>query len=168
MDMKKIVTLIFAVYMLSAASCGNGSRYKSPEEVHDEKMEAVTPADKISDIQTTESEGMKSQEEDAADTGIYYAMVRNDLPGVIDFNATWCAPCRQMTPVFHKLAKEFKGKYNFISIDVDIYPQIAEKYHIQSIPTFVFIDADGEEGYRINGAVPESELREQLENPAWF
>lgn len=149
-------------------SCGNGKGYKSPDEIQNRKEAAMQK-------QVDEVLENQSKHSDSVDTGvrtenanIYYDMVSNGKPGIIDFNATWCGPCRQMKPIFHKLAAKYSDKYNFISIDVDQYPEIARKYHIQSIPAFVFIDADGTEGNRITGAVPEEELVNELENPAWF
>ncbi len=62
---------------------------------------------------------------------------------ILDFNATWCPPCREFAPVFDEAA----GKYpevEFISIDVDKNKQTAAAFGIQSIPTVVFMNADGE------------------------
>ena len=74
------------------------------------------------------------------------------LPTVIDFNATWCGPCRMMAPEFTRLAREYEGKVRFLSIDVDRNPDLADKYDIQSIPAFIFLDPSGREVNRIVGA----------------
>ncbi len=167
--MRNLAILMIAVINLMIASCGKTNGYKSPEQIQEEKSSAVENVveENLNAVSSTESDLSESDVEDE-DSDIYQALVSNDLPGVIDFTATWCGPCQKMKPIFHKLAKKFKGKYNFISIDIDKYPEIAEKYHIQSIPTFVFIDADGNEGNRITGLVEESVLAEELDNPAWF
>lgn len=154
--------------LLTLAACGNSNGYKSPDDIQNQKK--TEEQEQIADVSVTQSDHTEAVagEEASDDANIYHALVSNGKPGIIDFNAVWCGPCRQMKPIFHKLAAKYGDKYNFISIDVDQYPEIARKYHIQSIPAFVFIDADGTEGNRITGAVPEEELVNELENPAWF
>lgn len=62
-----------------------------------------------------------------------------NLPVVVDFYATWCGPCKQYSPTFHQIAEKYAGTAVFVSIDVDQYEDIAAAYHVQSIPTTVFI-----------------------------
>lgn len=66
------------------------------------------------------------------------------LPTVLEFSATWCPPCRRQSPIFHAVEKKYKGAVTMISIDVDQYPDLAEKYDIEVIPTFIFLDSKGE------------------------
>lgn len=74
------------------------------------------------------------------------------LPTVIDFYATWCGPCNMIRPTFEELENEFKGEVNFVSLNVDKYQEEASKYGVESIPTFVYLDADGKEIGRMVGA----------------
>jgi thioredoxin 1 len=76
-------------------------------------------------------------------------------PGVhvIDFTAKWCGPCRQMAPVIDQLAREYDGRVKFAAIDCDDEPQIAQRYNVRSMPTFVVL-RDGREVGRIVGARP--------------
>ena len=55
---------------------------------------------------------------------------------IIDFGATWCGPCRRISPVFHDLATEFKGKATFYSIDTDDYQELSVEKGVGSIPAF--------------------------------
>lgn len=167
--MRNLSILVIAIISLMIVSCGKTNGYKSPEQIQEEKSSTVENVvdENLNAVSIAESIPTESYVENE-DSDVFQELVSNNLPGVIDFTATWCGPCRKMKPVFHKLAKKYKGKYNFISIDIDKYPEIAEKYHIQSIPTFVFIDADGNEGNRITGLVEETVLVDELENPAWF
>lgn len=62
---------------------------------------------------------------------------------VLDFNATWCGPCRQLTPVFDAAAKKYAKSAEFISIDIDRCPNTAKAFGIQAVPTVIFIYPDG-------------------------
>lgn len=62
---------------------------------------------------------------------------------MVDFNAEWCGPCRQYGPTFHAVAKEMASKANFLSVNIDSCPAIAEKYVGQYIPQTTAILPDG-------------------------
>jgi thioredoxin len=77
-----------------------------------------------------------------------------NLPKLWDFWATWCPPCKQLKPTIEALEKEYEGKIEIRSIDVDQNKDLAEKFKVQAIPTLVFLDAKGNELSRIVGLVP--------------
>ena len=68
----------------------------------------------------------------------------NGRPMIVDFSATWCPPCRQLKPIFEKLAEDFKGRIDFVTIDVDENPELSQAYGVQSIPMMVFLNKDGQ------------------------
>ncbi len=78
----------------------------------------------------------------------------NEIPQegvvVIDFFATWCGPCKRIAPAFEELAKKF-SRITFLKVDVDEAQDIASKYDVNSLPTFVFLK-NGVEVHRIEGA----------------
>jgi thioredoxin len=78
----------------------------------------------------------------------------SNLPKLWDFWATWCPPCKQLKPTIEALEKEYEGKIEIKSIDVDQNKDLAQKFKVQAIPTLVFLDAKGNELSRIVGLVP--------------
>ena len=61
-------------------------------------------------------------------------------PVVIDFYATWCAPCRALSPLIERLAEEYYGRVKVLKVDVDKNRALAAAANIRSIPTLFFID----------------------------
>ena len=66
-------------------------------------------------------------------------------PVVIDMYATWCGPCKAMTPIITRLEQELGDKVLFVKVDVDQAKSIAQRYNVKAMPTFVFIDSKGNE-----------------------
>lgn len=69
--------------------------------------------------------------------------MKSSRPAVIDFNAYWCGPCRMLTPALDKLAKEYEGKVDFYSINVDFNKELSRQLGIRSIPYVMFCPVDG-------------------------
>lgn len=90
----------------------------------------------------------KEKEYEVTDGGL---LSINGLPMLVDFSAEWCPPCRQLKPIFSDLKKEYKGKVDFVTINVDSMPELAAKYRIESIPALIYISRDGQELYRSVG-----------------
>jgi thioredoxin 1 len=64
-------------------------------------------------------------------------LIKGGQPVLVDFYATWCAPCKTMAPILEQVASSLQGDAKVIKIDVDKNPAIASAYKIQSIPTLV-------------------------------
>ena len=64
-------------------------------------------------------------------------VLNSPLPVLVDFYADWCGPCKAMAPVVEELAEEYAGKVKVGKINVDNAMDIATKYRIMSIPTFM-------------------------------
>lgn len=62
---------------------------------------------------------------------------------LVDFYATWCGPCKMLSPILEELAEEYKDQIEILKIDVDEFDSIASKYGILSIPTLLLFK-DGE------------------------
>lgn len=86
----------------------------------------------------------------------------SDTPVLVDFWATWCAPCKAIAPVLDQLADEYGGKFKVAKVDIDQNRAIAMKYNVRSIPTLVMIKG-GEAIGSITGAVPKLRLAELVD-----
>ncbi len=69
---------------------------------------------------------------------------KGDKPCIIDFYATWCAPCRMIAPSLKDLAKEYKDSIYVFKVDVDKQRELAAAMGIQSMPTIIFIPTQGQ------------------------
>jgi putative thioredoxin len=86
-----------------------------------------------------------------------------EVPVVVDLWATWCQPCKQLSPVLERLAEEGRGTWILAKIDVDANPRIAQAFGVQSIPMVIAV-AGGQPVTGFNGARPEPEVRKFIES----
>ena len=92
-------------------------------------------------------------------------VIKSDIPVMIDFYAEWCGPCRMMSPIVEEFAKNYEGKVKIGKINVDEESDLAMRFGVQSIPSFIFIK-DGKVIERITGAMPKPILGNYLDELA--
>lgn len=90
-----------------------------------------------------------------------------NMPVVVDFFATWCGPCKMLSPILDSVMEQYEGMVRFVKVDIDLYPDLAEKYGIQSVPTLLFFNG-GELVRRESGFMPASDIEDIIESEFSF
>lgn len=89
-------------------------------------------------------------------------LIKSPVPVLVDFYAEWCGPCKAMKPVLEELKQIVGEKARIAKIDVDQHEELATKYRIQAVPTFILFK-DGEAVWRHSGVIKSMELQEIIE-----
>lgn len=80
-------------------------------------------------------------------------VMQSDVPVIVDFWASWCAPCVQFSPVFEQAATGWEPRVRFVKVDADATPALSQKLGIRGIPTLILF-YKGKEVERRSGALP--------------
>lgn len=138
--MKTLLSFLFiislSVILLPSCSRCNSGRSTDGESAHPETV----PVDSEAAI-TPDSAAMAAARIPEAAPG---------KPKVIEFSATWCGPCKRQKPIYEAAIEKYGQIIDMESVDVDENPSLASKYHINSVPTFIFIDSKGKIAGRTN------------------
>lgn len=95
------------------------------------------------------------------DTNFEETVTNSEKPVLVDFWASWCAPCRRIAPIVEEIAGEFGDKLVVGKLDIDANQAVTAKYGVQSIPTLMIFKG-GEMKERIVGAQPKNVLVEAI------
>jgi thioredoxin 2 len=99
---------------------------------------------------------------DAGDDDFSEIAEKSTMPVLVDMWATWCGPCRMVSPVLVQLAEERAGAVKLVKVDVDKAPKLAQRFGVQAVPTLMVL-RDGEVIARQAGAAPANVLRDWLD-----
>lgn len=84
-------------------------------------------------------------------------IINSDQPVLVDFFATWCDPCKAMSPILDDLAKQVQGKARVLKIDVDKNQQAAAAYQVRGVPTLILFK-NGQQLWRQSGVIDANQL----------
>ena len=154
--MNKTILFFLALMLITTTACGRGNSNNNP--VKEETM-------------TTEGNGKVIHLTKADFLAKVYNFEKNpkewkyegDKPAIVDFYATWCGPCKMMSPILDEISKEYEGKINVYKVNVDKEADLASVFGIRSIPSLLFVPMKKEPSM-VQGAMPKNELKKLVDD----
>ncbi len=99
---------------------------------------------------------------DVTDSTFETLVLKSNMPALVDFWASWCAPCRAIAPIVDEMATQFNGRVRVAKMNVDDNPATPGKYGVRGIPTLILFK-DGKVVDQLVGAVPKNQIKELIE-----
>lgn len=163
--MKKLsILLIFSVFI--SMSCSNASEEKGPE--------APGANSEMASLAEGDGQSGTSGEPVYLNADLFKKLVMNyekntkewvyegDKPAVIDFYADWCRPCRMVAPIMEELAAEYEGEVHIYKVDTEKERELAAVFGITSLPTVLFVPAEGRPSAQ-KGALPKESYKKIID-----
>ena len=100
---------------------------------------------------------------DADDTSFGDIEDAATIPVIVDLWAPWCGPCRTVSPALEQLARDLAGQLKLVKVNVDVSPQLSQRFGAQAIPTLLVLRG-GQVVARQTGATPLAALRAWVDN----
>lgn len=86
-----------------------------------------------------------------------FEIENSEIPVLVDFFASWCGPCKMLSPIIKNISEKYAGKLRVIKVDIDKHADFANEYEIRSIPTLLFFKEGKLVGTEV-GFKPEKQL----------
>ena len=93
----------------------------------------------------------------------FQEIIKGEIPVLVDFYAEWCAPCKTMNPILKKIKKQFGDELKIIKINIDNNQQVASKFQVRGIPTFILFK-NNEVKWRQSGIIEERNFIETIKS----
>ena len=97
------------------------------------------------------------------DSNFEAEVLKSETPVVVDFSATWCGPCQQLSPIIDQLAGDYEGRVKVGKVDIDKAQSTAATYGIMSVPAVLYFKG-GEKVDQHIGLNPKSVYQEKIES----
>lgn len=85
-----------------------------------------------------------------------------DKSAIVDFYASWCGPCKMLSPILDELSDEYAGKVDIYKVDTGQEIELSDAFNIRSIPTLLFCPKDGQPQI-MQGALPKASLKDIID-----
>lgn len=95
------------------------------------------------------------------DSNFETMILKSETPALVDFWASWCAPCRAIAPIVEEMANEYGGKVRVAKMNVDENPATPGKYGVRGIPTLILFKG-GKIVDQLVGAVPKNQIKDLI------
>ncbi|MFI3299295.1 MAG: thioredoxin domain-containing protein [Rikenellaceae bacterium] len=162
--MKKLTLILAVAICLVLQSCGSapadqkkdGKTNKTTNTKADYKTKATGKVEYISYDDFVERVSDPNSDSE-------YWEYRGDKSAIVDFTASWCGPCQQLSPVLDALAQKYKGDIVIYKVDIDQEPELAQMFEVSVVPTLVFFPVGGE-AFSNEGGLSRSEFESIIED----
>ena len=162
---KLLASAILLMLSLTVTGCtgkdkqaGTAKREATAEGAGKQVTTGKEAADNVQQLTTADFKKRVYDFEKNPDTWKY----EGDKPAIIDFYATWCGPCKQLSPLLEQLAADYAGKIVVYKVDVDSEPDLVAAFGVSSIPMLLWIPK-GEKPFVSMGFMPKEELKKAID-----
>lgn len=147
--MKRILFVFALMSTILLSACNAKNANNNNNETKDMKTIELTKQDFLTKVANFESSPNEWK-------------YLGDKPAILQFHATWCGPCKALTPVMQELAAEYDGQIYIYTIDIDKEPDLASAFGIRSVPTLIFTPMEGQPQMG-TGVMPKNTLKEAID-----